>query len=177
MRDLDWLGEIGPRLSISLIRAPSRGNLRLDLNARAVFSTDLSSVGFQGYVFNPALVWQKRDVATDGLDLQIQFSSVFATERFQDYFYEVRARDVRSGRREYDADGGYLGSFLDIGLRYPLTSRLRAAVGTRLGYFDGAANESSPLHRENLNVSVGASLIITLLRSDERVPTGPESSD
>ena len=155
MPDLDWLGEIGPRLGINLLPDDQHGRLRLDLNLRGVFSTDLESFGFQGYVFSPDLVWQKPDIGIPGLDLTVRLSSIFATERFQDYFYEVRAQYARDDRREYDAKPGYLGTYLDVGLRYPLTSRIRGTVGTRIGYFEGAANEGSPLFRDDLTVGVG----------------------
>jgi MipA family protein len=169
MPDLDWLAEIGPRLGILLHGTPESGLLRLDLQGRAVFSTDLEDFGYRGLLFNPALVWQRPDVLVDDLELSVRFSSVFATERLQDYFYEVRGRHARSGRAEYDAEGGYLGSFLDVGFRYPLTSRLRLSLGTRAGYFEGAANEDSPLFREEWNLGVSAALIVALYRSERRV--------
>ncbi len=64
MPDLDWLGEIGPRLTIGLLGERERRGLSLDLQARAVFSTDLSSFDYRGLVFHPELVWRTAESRT-----------------------------------------------------------------------------------------------------------------
>ena len=37
------------------------------------------------------------------------------------------------------------------------------------GYFNGSANEGSPLHRDNLNLAAGAGLRLAIFQSERRV--------
>ena len=86
MPDLDYLFGIGPQLIFQLIDAHEHRNLNLNLQARAVYSTDFSSVTSQRYAFNPILHYSRK--LLPGLDL-LRFSScvgpVFATEDLMDF--------------------------------------------------------------------------------------------
>jgi len=170
MSDLDFLFGIGPQLIFKLINEPGRRKLNFNLQTRAVYSTDFSSIDSRGYVFNPKLNYTRKHV-TD-LDLKV-FSSVgpvFATEKLMDYFYQVDPEFVTPTRPAYDADAGYLGSNMTLGVSKRFNKRFRLMLGTRLGIHSGASNDDSPLFKDKLNVSVFSAFIWSIFQSEERAP-------
>ena len=155
MPDLDFLFGIGPQVRFKLINEPGHRTLNLNLQARAVYSTDFSSISSQGYVFDPELSYSQDNVT--GLDLRVTTSmgAIFATEDLMDYFYAVAPAFVTPTRPAYDADAGYLGSNITLG-------------GTRLGIHTGATNHDSPLFEDELNVSVFTAFFWSIFQSEER---------
>ena len=82
MPDLDWLGEIGPRLELTLARA---GDVRIEfeLPIRAVISTNFTSrANYQGLIMVPELAYHHDDFL--GVDARFKFgvSAVFANADF-----------------------------------------------------------------------------------------------
>ena len=154
MPDLDFLFGIGPQLIFKLVNEPGHRALDFNLQVRSVYSTHFSSIDHRGYVFNPKLNYTHEHVT--GLDLKI-FTSVgpiFATEKLMDYFYEVDNKFVTPSRGAYDADAGYLGANITLGVSKRFNSRFRLILGTRLGIYHGATNDDSPLFKDKLNIGV-----------------------
>jgi hypothetical protein len=169
MPDLDFLFGIGPQLVFKLINEPGHRKLNFNLQARAVYSTDFSSIDSRGYVFNPKLNYAREHVSD--LDLKV-FSSmgpIFASEKLMDYFYQVDPEFVTPARPAYDADAGYLGSNITLGVSKRFNNRFRLMLGTRLGIHTGATNDDSPLFRDELNVSVFSAFIWSIFQSEELV--------
>jgi outer membrane scaffolding protein for murein synthesis (MipA/OmpV family) len=166
MPDLDFLFGIGPQLIFKLVNEPGHRKLDFNLQARAVYSTDFSSISGRGYVFNPKLSYTHEHV-TD-LDLKVFTSAgpVFATEKLMDYFYEVTPEFVTPVRPAYDADAGYLGSEITLGVSKRFNSRFRALIGTRLGIHYGATNRDSPLFKDELNVGVFSAFAWSFAQSE-----------
>ena len=77
-----------------------------------------------------------------------------------------RQQALSSLRVNY-ADAGYLGTNLTIGLSKRFNSRFRLIAGTRLGIYNGATNDSSPLFRDKLNVGVFTAFAWTFAQSTE----------
>ncbi len=175
MPDLDWMGEIGPTLRITLWSDPA-GPRRviLETPVRAVFSTDLSSIHFRGWVFNPDIAWEQRGLFLPRSRFRIGLGVVLANERFMDYFYGVAPEFARPDRPAYRARGGYLGTRLQFSYRVPVTENLSLIAGARLENFSGATNADSPLFRRDFNLSVAAGFSWTLYRSMETVPVTAE---
>ena len=167
MPDLDFLFGIGPQLRFKLINEPGARKLNFNLQARAVYSTDFSSIDHRGYVFNPKLNYTREHVT--GLDLKVftSMGPIFATEKLMDYFYQVDPEFVTSTRPAYDADAGYLGSNMTLGVSKRFNSRFRLMLGTRLGIHSGATNDDSPLFKDELNVSVFSAFIWSFYQSEE----------
>jgi outer membrane protein len=167
MPDLDFLFGIGPQLRFKLINEPGARKLNFNLQARAVYSTDFSSIDHRGYVFNPKLNYTREHVT--GLDLKVftSMGPIFATEKLMDYFYQVDPEYVTSTRPAYDADAGYLGSNMTLGVSKRFNSRFRLMLGTRLGIHSGATNDDSPLFKDELNVSVFSAFIWSFYQSEE----------
>lgn len=166
MPDLDFLFGIGPQLIFKLVNEPGQGKLDFHLQARAVYSTDFSSIARRGYVFNPKLSYSHEHLT--GLDLKVFTSAgpVFATERLMNYFYEVAPEFVTPTRPAYDADAGYLGSNITLGVSKRFNNRFRLVLGTRLGIYYGATNRNSPLFKDELNLGVFAAFAWSFAQSE-----------
>jgi outer membrane scaffolding protein for murein synthesis (MipA/OmpV family) len=170
MPDLDWLLGIGPQLKLKLFNNPGKNRLNLNFPFRAIFSTDLSSFVNRGYVFNPRLTYRHENITDRKLRLFVSAGPVFTTAKLMDYFYTVQPEFATSTRPAFDAKGGYLGSELTLGLTTRHTKKFRLFLGTRLGLYKGATNESSPLFRDELTIGVFTGFIWSLWQSDRRVP-------
>jgi outer membrane protein len=168
MPDLDYLVEIGPQLKIKLGELYG-GRTGLQLPVRAVFSTDFGRVDQRGFLFNPRLSHERRNIFNSGIDMGSTIGSGFATKKLHEYFYRVEPRFATATRPAYEADGGYLGSDITLGLSYGITDRVRAYAGWRVGYYGGAANEDSPLFRQKVSSSVYVGFTWSIYQSDTRV--------
>ena len=168
MPNLDYLVEIGPQLKIRLGKLYG-GKTELQLPVRAVFSTDFSRVDHRGYIFNPKIFYERRNIFNSGIEMSSAVGSSFATKKLLDYFYRVEPQYVTATRSAYEADGGYLGSKITLWLSYDLTSRVRAHVGGQVGYYGGAENEDSPLFRQKVNSTVYVGFTWSVFKSDTRV--------
>ena len=180
MPDLDWLGEIGPTLRMTLWQSPRATRPRrvlLDTPIRAVFSSDWSSVEFRGFTFSPTLAWEERDLLRPDSRLRLSVAPIFATGRFMEYFYSVGQPYVLPDRPAYDANGGYLGTRLQASWRMKLTRWLTLVAGGRVENFSGATNAGSPLFRSEWNAAAAIGLSVALWRSDAMVPSAAEPFD
>ena len=166
MPDLDYLFGIGPQLILKLVNEPGRRKLNLNLQTRAIYSTDFSSIDHRGYVFNPKLSFSQENLGDLNLRLFASAGPVFATEKLMDYFYRVGPQYVTPQRAAYDADAGYLGSNVTLALSKRFNSRFRLVVGARLGIHYGATNDDSPLFRDDLNIGVFSAFAWTFAKSD-----------
>lgn len=166
MPDLDFLFGIGPQFIFKLVNEPDE-RLNFNLQARAVYSTDFSSVDGQGYVFNPKLSYTRENITGMNLKVSTSVGPIFATEKLMDYFYTVDPEFVTPTRPAYDADAGYLGTNLTFGVSKRFNSRLRLIAGTRLGIHNGATNDDSPLFRDKLNVGVFTAFAWSFAQSSE----------
>jgi len=169
MPDLDHMAEVGPRLQWTFARAARWAKFDLELPVRAVFSTDFSSVEHRGFLIEPQLAYQHGNFLGSGTKLKLGLSTVFAEEDLQDYFYEVQAPFVTTTRGAYDGQGGYLGSRLRLLMQHPLGKRLRLFFAGDINSHHGAANEDSPLFREDLTYGAGVGLIWSFFQSERTV--------
>lgn len=173
MPDLDFVFEVGPQLRMRLAKfrfeEHGRGQLFLNLQTRAAFSTDFSGIEKRGFVFQPELQYRQRGWLSDKTALSIRLSPTWATEKLHDYFYQVEEEFVTQQRPEYDAKGGYIGTSLGLAISFNATEDIRMFVGGNMSLHSSAANEDSPLFRDKNTFSVGAGLVWRIWESDERV--------
>ncbi len=172
MPDLDWLGEVGPRLQVTLARAARDAKIDLELPLRAVFSTDFSSVDFRGFIFAPEIAYQHADFLGWDLNLKLGLSADFASRDLAGYFYDVPATFVAASRPAYSADAGYMGAKLRLRGLVPLGSRWKAFAALQGDFHHGAANDASPLFKRESNVSFGLGAIWSFWQSDKMVRNG-----
>jgi len=156
MPDLDATLELGPSLNITLFRSENRNEkLELRLPVRTVFSSDFSHVRQTGWVFQPNLSLDFKNVLGDrGWKLGLQGSLIYADRRYNQYFYAVDPVFVTPARPAFDPSGGYGGlNFLAaVSKHFP---------GFWVGGFakwdsvSGAVFADSPLVRARSNFSGG----------------------
>ena len=170
MDNLDYLLELGPRIRYRFLPEPDGREFDASLAVRGVVSTDFRNWRWQGVVINPALAYRIRPFEDHDLRLVASVGPFWGVDGLNKYFYEVKPRDERPGRPAYQADNGYIGTELNLGATYGLWDRVRLFGGVQLGYWNGSANEDSPLWREELTVAVGGGLRVMLFRSERTVP-------
>jgi len=170
MPDLDWLGEVGPRLQYTVARAGRDAKIDFELPVRAVFSTNFTSdLGFRGFVVAPELAYQNDNFLDAGLELKLGVSPSFASERLMDYFYEVSPAFATPARPAFDAGAGYLGTRLELLMSKQVNRRIQSFFALRGDLHNGASNSAGPLFRRNLSFSVGIGLVVSLYQSERRV--------
>jgi outer membrane protein len=169
MDDLDYLLEVGPRLTFYILPRHQRDQLYASLAGRAVFSTDFANWSYQGITIAPRLTYWRNNILDRDLNATVWIEPIFGFDGLNDYFYEVRPNDARPGRPVFDADDGYIGTEISLGLSYGITERVRLFGGVQIGYWNHAANEDSPLHRDDLTLGIGGGLRWSLFVSEKRV--------
>lgn len=174
MPDLDYLGEVGPRLVFKAAKFRLRESvpawLELELPARAVFATDFTSIEHVGYVVEPGIVLDERRTTLLQDEFRLRLSLVFADAGVMDYFYGVAPRFATTSRPAFDADAGYLGTRTRLTYEKPLGERFKLFLTGEGFLHTGASNRASPLFRDELTGAVSLSAIWTLYASDARVP-------
>lgn len=171
MPDLDTQLEIGPQLTINLQDTgwtdEGRRRLRLLLPIRHVGATDFKNYEELGFIFQPALTYRRQFPGERMMSFSTTFALTFATEGVHEYYYEVDPAFATPSRPAYEAEGGYLGAHLQFSGRAEIFKDTHLFVTYRMRSLDGAANQASPLHRENLTHALSLSLVWTALRSSQ----------
>jgi MipA family protein len=170
MPNLDTLFELGPKLIYKFLPRGTGQELDLSLAARAVISTDIVNWRYQGVVINPGLTWRDSRFLDGDLSLVAAINPLFGLDGFNQYFYRVSPSEARSNRSAYNADPGYIGTELTLGASWSPWERVRLFGGIVPGYYEGSANEDSPLYRDDFTIAVGGGLRISLFQSERRVP-------
>jgi outer membrane scaffolding protein for murein synthesis (MipA/OmpV family) len=170
MPNLEWMAEVGPRLTVDLISYSSGSLLRFGLPVRAAFSTNGQHLRDRGFTVAPELLYDDPNAFGTRFDGFVLVTWNWLDRRFSDYFYSVDASEVADGRPVYRARGGYLQTDVNFGLMAPIHSRqVRLYAFTTLATLSGSANDHSPLFRSSFNASVSAVLIWTFAESKRQV--------
>ncbi len=172
MPDLDPTLEIGPSLNFSLLRSADRKTtLELRLPVRAVFASDFSYVDFAGWVFQPTLNVDTRDVpGFPGWKLGLLGGPVYSDGRYNRYFYAVDPAFATASRPAYSPGGGYGGAQFIAAL----SKRYREFwVGgfAKWDTLSGAVFADSPLVTARQNWSGGVAVAWMIGESKTRVET------
>lgn len=170
MQDLDWMGQIGPRLLVRLFESASGQTLRLGLPVRAVItSSDFQTYKHRGYVYAPELIYS--GFMTENINFFSVLTISASDQNFMEYVYGVSASDVTPSRREFEAQRGYFNSSLTIGFSIDaFRGRLRLMPVGTVASQHGAANQDSPLMKTLTNITLGLVIIPVFYHSDQLVP-------
>ncbi len=171
MPDLDPIFGIGPSLEIQLYRNKERKSiLSFRTSARSIFATDLSHTSHEGWVFNPYINYNVKNAGSDGSwNIGVLLGALFATERYHDYYYEVKPEHTTTSRPIYNAKAGYSGSRIAIAIRKRFG---RLWLGT-FGLYDnlkGATFANSPLTKTNHSYMAGLGVGWIFAKSKTKVP-------
>jgi len=115
MPNLDSAGQIGPALEVCLFsKCDADRVVQFRLPVRAVVATDLSRFSGIGFVANPQLSFDFKNIGPGGgWNFGFALGPVFATEQYHDYYYQVSPQyAIPNVRPSYDAKSGYGGSLL-----------------------------------------------------------------
>ncbi|MBH63462.1 MAG: hypothetical protein CL569_13660 [Alphaproteobacteria bacterium] len=167
--DLDWLGEIGPCVQLTVARAPAGGaKVDLELPVRAVFSTDLSDWNYRGIVVAPEIAYQHENFLGEKIQVKLGLGASFATVQLTEYFYEVAPQFATATRPAFSAESGYLGTKIQLAAFKSFSSRWRGFAGLKVDLHHGAANEDSPLFKDKTTFSAGLGIIWSFYQSEAR---------
>lgn len=151
MNSLGWLGEMGPRFYYRILDEEGK-LLRTFLFTRGALSAKSGDIRQRGGNFGVGVGYDHVKVGATGFSYYSRLNVFWATEEYQDYFYSVSPQYSTPSRPAYKAESGYLGTWLSAGASYEFT-HLAFSTGVVASALEGAANESSPLFRDNLNWS------------------------
>ncbi len=161
MPDLDPMIQFGPVLEWCLVKdCAANMAAQFRFPVRAALATDLSRIRGIGFVSNPYINIDFIDIGPGGgWNIGFAFGPVFATERFNDYYYRVSTMYAVPGIREaYDAGSGYSGAFLVLALskRY---DHWWFGSFVRYDNLTGAVFERSPLVKTSHAVMAGFGIV------------------
>lgn len=155
MPDLDFSGEVGPRLRWYLHRPRDiPRQLYLDWPVRPVFVSDFTYVDYIGWTSSPALHYEGRHL---GWNVDAISGVEFADASYNQYFYGVDKKYVTPTRPAYQADAGYGGVRLAFGISRRM-GRFFLGAFTRYLNLAGATFENSPLVRTEHSVMGGVAI-------------------
>ena len=165
--DLDFLGEIGPRLSYFFERDQAGNQKRIDIAFRAVLSTDFRNFDYVGLILHPYFAQEFVDVGgIEDLEADWSIGARWADEGVMDLFYEVPLEGANASRAAFDAKPGYLGSNIYGAISYPFTDHLKLAFAGNLASYHGAKNRDSDLFVDKWNIGFGLGVIWTFWKSE-----------
>ena len=170
MEDLDPTFEIGPAVKIKLLEdKEDKYKLNLNLPVRAVFSTNFSSVRYEGWVFSPRINFEKDDIIPEtGLNLGVSAGPMFADSGYHEYFYTVEPDYATDARPAFSAGGGYSGSTLSMGLSKGFEQLIFSAF-LSADFLQGAAFKNSPLVKTDTSIMAGLSITWVFFKSAKTV--------
>ena len=164
MPDLDPTLEIGPNLTVNLLRSDTV-HLNLRFPVRAVIATDLAHARDEGWVFTPQLNVDFYDLFPGpGWNLGFAAGPLYGNRRYHNYFYGVAPQFATPVRPAYDAPAGYSGTQFVTALSKRFPSYWIGAFA-RADALSGAAFEASPLVRQKQAFAAGIAVAWVFGRS------------
>lgn len=169
MPDLDLLLEAGPELELQFANQIAGGDLYLALQARGAASLDGLDPSGRGFIASSELKYI-RPFGSPGTELKIRLTPEFASREYMEFFYGVEPQFATADRPAYRASAGYLGTRLTFSLGHEFTDRFEIRTGVRLGLYQGARNEDSPLFTRETTSSFYLAFLWKYWESERRAP-------
>lgn len=170
MPDLDATLEVGASLDFLVYRSPDRRQtLEFRLPARKVIASDFSHITNVGWISQPNLNFNVRDLLGErGLNLGLQAGVLYSDRGYNNYFYSVDPAYVTPGRPAFSAGGGYAGTTWVAALskRYP---EFWVGGFAKWDSVSGAVFADSPLVKSTHNFTSGIAIAWILQASEVKV--------
>ncbi len=167
MPDLDLLAEVGPELELQFIRGLMGGETFLALQARGAWSFDGLDPDWRGAVLSVELK-HKLPIFTPKTELLTRVTPEFASQDYMDFFYGVDAAYATLARPAYKAESGYLGTRLSLVLKHEFSPTVEFRSGLKFGFYQGAANDNSPLFTDKTTSGFFAAVLWKFWESKRR---------
>jgi len=171
MPDLDPTVQIGPSLEICLFKNCNEDRvIQFRLPVRAVVASDFSRVYGIGFVANPQLNFDFKNIGPGGgWDFGFALGPLFATEQYHDYYYQVSPQyAIPDTRPFYDARSGYSGALLVVALSKRF-ERIWFGAFARYDDLSGAVFADSPLIKAKHSFMAGFGIAWVFGQSATRV--------
>lgn len=166
MKDLDWLGEIGPRFYLFLVRTDKLW-VRVFLPVRMAFSTDLTSATYQGLVFAPSLNTRYYFDESKFNSIILSLTRTHTTHQIQEFYFQVDPKDATAERPAYDAKAGYMSSSAALAYIFE-KDNTGIYFGAGVNSYKGSANSGSPLHKTDYTYAAFVGFSYLFYQSEER---------
>ena len=170
MPDLDPTLEIGPSLNFHfLYSADKKNTFDLRMPLRGVIASDFKHVQPVGWLFQPQLDVDFRDIDHSGWNIGLVGGLIFSDRRYHQYFYNVAPQYATATRPAYTTGGGYSGT------QYIFAFNRRQQDGDWIGGFmkwdnlNGAVFADSPLVKSKSYFTIGIAATWTFNKSDKMV--------
>lgn len=151
MDDLDWLAEIGPRISWVSDKLMDKFEIRLRFPIRAVIRTDFKFTQAIGVNINPGISVRIFDCFSNQNLCFVSLSSDFVSSGVADYFYGVDPKFATPTRPAYNGESGYLKTGLFLGIGRRVDREFSYFIGGSISSLHDNQNEESPLIKANTN--------------------------
>ncbi len=171
MPDIDPTIEGGPSLKWLWYENDKRDRkLTIQLPARAVLTTGFEYIG---WVFSPHLNMDFLNLGpSGGWNFGVAVGPFYASEKYHDYYYEVRPEFATASRPAYDARGGYSGLRTTLALSKRF-SQFWVGGFARYESLNEVVFDDSPLMRKSNSFMAGIGVSWIFARSAERVVVKP----
>lgn len=170
MPDLDPTLEIGPSLNFHfLYSADKKNTFDLRMPLRGVIASDFKHVQPIGWLFQPQLDADFRNIDNSGWNIGLVGGLIFSDRRYHQYFYNVAPQYATATRPAYTTGGGYSGT------QYIFAFNKRQQDGHWIGGFmkwdnlNGAVFADSPLVKSKQYFTIGIAATWTFNKSDKMV--------
>ena len=174
MPDLNPALEIGPSLNVHLYYSEDKKtNFDMRMPLRSVTATDLKHFQNVGWLFQPQLKLDVRDIDHSGWNIGLVGGLIFSDQRYQQYFYNVAPQYATATRPAYTAGGGYSGKQLTFAFNKRQDKRWMGGF-MKLDDLNGAVFADSPLVKSKQNFTIGFAVTWVLDKSDKMVEMNNE---
>jgi outer membrane scaffolding protein for murein synthesis (MipA/OmpV family) len=135
---------------------------------RSVTATDLKHFQHVGWMFQPQLNLDVRDVGHSGWNIGLVGGVIFSDKRYHEYFYNVAPQYATAARPAYTASGGYSGTQFILAFNKRQDKRWMGGFMKWDG-LNGAVFADSPLVKSKQYFTIGFAVTWVLDKSDKMV--------
>ena len=162
--DLDLLFEVGPELQLQF-EENLPGDFFLALQTRGAWSFGSLNPDWRGIIVGTEF---KYEVPLGKSSYGLRITPEFATSDYMDYFYGISEKDATPDRPAFDASSGYLGTRVILSYGREFTPKVEMRTGVRIGFYNGARNDDSPLFTADNNAEFYAAFLWKFWESKRR---------
>jgi outer membrane scaffolding protein for murein synthesis (MipA/OmpV family) len=169
MPDLDPTLELGPSLNFHLLYSEDKRNtfdIRMPL--RAVLASNFSHVQHVGWLFQPQLNLDFRDINHNGWNIGLVGGPIYSDKHYHGYFYNVAPQYATPTRPAYTAPGGYAGNQFIFAINKRHDGYWTGAF-MKWDNLNGAVFGDSPLVKSKEYFTIGFAVTWVFDKSDKLV--------
>ncbi len=164
MDSIDPTFELGPSLELNLSGEDLDHGWLVRLPVRGVFAVDVPNIRQVGWLANPKLTYKHPDLWSN-TNFKFDTGFLYGDSKYHEYLYGVPLANATPDRPAYEADAGYSGAFIKLGLDRRIDNWWLKGY-LRYDNLSGSENTNSPLYETDHYVSIGFAVARILWESD-----------